>query len=256
MRKSPPESRIKSREGIRSFRPSAAGPAENGRGGRVERKRLLQKEIRRNIIRAAERLILKSGFGRLTMDGLAREAQFSKATLYKYFRSKSEVVSAIFINYFDRIRERLTKIRDKNIGLNEQFRQFIRAVLESHEESRNLSQALLLDEAFMKKMGIILADERRVSSEDRKFVRTMKSRFQEMTAYITDFLSQGVREGAFRETNPALTVRLLGAAINGFCHRRPWGQVETDIDEAADFLYGFFMHGLAPRSGSRKGETR
>jgi len=212
--------------------------------------------MRRSIIQAAERLILKSGFGRLTMDGLAREAQFSKATLYKYFRSKTEVVGSIFINYFDRIREKLSGIRKTDSGHTEQFKQLIRAVLESHEDSRNLSQALLLDEAFMKRMGVILADERRISAEERKFVRLMKSRLQELNAIVEDFLSQGVRNGVFRETDRALTVKLLSAAINGFCHHLPWVPVETGIEEAADFIHEFFMHGLAPRSGSRKGETR
>lgn len=223
---------------------------------RSERRKLRETERRKDIILAAEALILRRGFGRLTMDALAREAQFSKATLYQIFRSKTEVVTAIFMNYFDRIKERLNRIRSERSSCEVALKQFIRVILESHEESRNLSQALLLDEAFMKKMGVILADERRIPAEDRKFVRRMQSRLEELLAFVADFLAEGVREGAFRKTNPAMTVRLLSAAINGFCHHQPWMPAGAGTDEAAEFIHEFFMHGLARRGGSRKGETR
>lgn len=254
MRKSPPARLIQSRVAVRASQPG--GSSGSGRDARSERRRLLQAEIRGSVVRAAQRLILKRGFGRLTMDALAREAQFSKATLYKYFGSKTEMVGAIFINYFDRIRDKLSGIRKTDSGHAEQFKQLIRAVLESHEESRNLSQALLLDEAFMKRMGVILADERRISAEERKFVKQMKARLQELNAIVEDFLSQGVRDGVFRETDRAMTVKLLSAAINGFCHQLPWMPVETGVEEATDFIHEFFMYGLVHRRESRKGEKK
>jgi AcrR family transcriptional regulator len=223
---------------------------------RSERRKLRETERRKDIVRAAEALILRRGFGRLTMDGLAREAQFSKATLYQVFRSKTEVVAAIYLNYFDRIKERLERIRGGRLDHEATLRQFIRAVLVSHEESRNLSQALLLDETFMKKMGVIMADERRMSAEDRKFVGMMRSRLREITAYVADFLAEGMKRGVFRKADPVLTVMLLSAAINGFCHHQPWMPVTTSLDEAEKFLHDFFMRGLAPRGGSRQGETK
>lgn len=223
---------------------------------RSRRRTLLEAERRKDIVRAAEALILRRGFGRLTMDDLAREAQFSKATLYKYFRSKTEVVAAIFVNYFDRVRKRLERIRERKIGHAAQLREFIRAVLEMHEESRNFSQALMVDEEFMKKMGVLLADERRVPAEDRKFVRMMKDRLGALSAILEEFLAEGVRRGAFRATNPALTVRMLSVSLSAFAHRQPWQPVEVGVEEATEFIHQFFMHGLAPPRGRRKGETR
>ncbi len=234
------------------------GREGNGRGARSERMALQKAEMRKSVIQAAERLILKRGFGRLTMDGLAREAQYSKATLYKYFRSKTEVVGAIFINYFDRVEERLIGIREIKIGHVEQLKLIIRAVLEMHEESRNLSQALLVDEAFMKKMGIILADDRRraISPEDRKMLGLLQRRLRALSSYLAEFLAAAVKQGEFRATDPALTVRLLSASISGFYHHPPLMPVEAGIDEATEFIHHFFMHGLARRGGGRKGETR
>jgi AcrR family transcriptional regulator len=62
--------------------------------GNVERKEK-EREIRRNdIIDAAERVFFSKGYDKATMDDVAKEAEFSKRTVYVYFRSKEQI-------YFD-----------------------------------------------------------------------------------------------------------------------------------------------------------
>ena len=58
------------------------------------------KDKRRNInksdiIDAAERLIFSKGYSNSTMDEVAREAGFTKKTLYSYFNSKDEIYEKI-----------------------------------------------------------------------------------------------------------------------------------------------------------------
>ena len=48
---------------------------------------------RQNILAAAEKLFLAKGFDKTTMDDVAKEAQYSKATLYVYFKSKDEILN-------------------------------------------------------------------------------------------------------------------------------------------------------------------
>ena len=51
-----------------------------------------EKEIRRNdIIEAAERIFFKKGYDNATMDDVAKEAEFSKRTVYVYFNSKEQI---------------------------------------------------------------------------------------------------------------------------------------------------------------------
>ncbi len=225
---------------------------------RSERKKLQEAEHKKEIIRAAESFIVRRGFGRLTMDGLAREAQFSKATLYRYFRSKTEVVAAIFINYFDRMKERLSRIHEGRAGYSARLKDIIRAILEMHEETRNLSRALLLDEAFLKKAGFLFASPGRPlpASEDRRAMSLIHEKIREVSAELSGFLAEGVRAGEFRATDPAMTVLWLTAALDGFSLRQPWLPAKVGIREATDFIHQFIMNGLARRGGSRKGETR
>lgn len=57
-----------------------------------------EKEIRRNdIIDAAERIFFTKGYDNATMDDVAKEAEFSKRTVYVYFNSKEQIYFEIMI---------------------------------------------------------------------------------------------------------------------------------------------------------------
>jgi AcrR family transcriptional regulator len=224
---------------------------------RTERKKLHDAENRRDILRAAESLILRRGFGRLTMDGLGREAQFSKATLYKYFSSKTEVVVSIFAAFFDRIGDRFNEIAHQDLDASTRLKRIIHSALEVHQDSRNISQALLLDEAFMKKVGLFLAAAGQASSaEDRKLNRLLHSRVQQISKLIGEFLAEGVKAGEFRPMDIPLAASFLGAAINGFGHQKPWLLTKRSIAQETEFIHDLFLHGLARPGEPKKGEQR
>ncbi|MEA4926036.1 MAG: TetR/AcrR family transcriptional regulator [Syntrophomonadaceae bacterium] len=57
-----------------------------------------EREIRRNdIIDAAERIFFTKGYNNATMDDVAKEAEFSKRTVYVYFNSKEQIYFEIMI---------------------------------------------------------------------------------------------------------------------------------------------------------------
>lgn len=57
--------------------------------------------IPERITLACRRLAVRHGFYRLTVDELAREAGISKRTLYRYYRSKEEIIEST-LDYFTR----------------------------------------------------------------------------------------------------------------------------------------------------------
>ncbi|MBN1971485.1 MAG: TetR/AcrR family transcriptional regulator [Candidatus Delongbacteria bacterium] len=62
---------------------------------RKEKERELRK---RNIVVAAEKLFFEKGYDKVTMDEIAQASEFSKPTLYKYFRSIEEVYLLVHMN--------------------------------------------------------------------------------------------------------------------------------------------------------------
>lgn len=61
-------------------------------------RKVKEKEIRRNdIIDAAEKVIFAKGYDLATMDDIAKEAEFSKRTVYIYFNSKEQLYFEIMV---------------------------------------------------------------------------------------------------------------------------------------------------------------
>lgn len=57
------------------------------------KKEALAEFHRQNILSASEKLFLEKGITKTTMDDIAKTAQYSKATLYVYFKNKEEIIN-------------------------------------------------------------------------------------------------------------------------------------------------------------------
>lgn len=60
---------------------------------RLEKKHALAEFHRAQILTAAGELFSKQGFDKTTMDEIAKAADYSKATLYVYFKSKDDIIN-------------------------------------------------------------------------------------------------------------------------------------------------------------------
>ncbi|PTX61274.1 TetR family transcriptional regulator [Melghirimyces profundicolus] len=58
---------------------------------------------KQKILLTAERLFLKKGIRAVTVENIVDEAQVSKATFYKYFRNKEDILERVFIHMTDEI---------------------------------------------------------------------------------------------------------------------------------------------------------
>lgn len=96
--------------------------------GILERKEK-EKQIRKNdIINSAEKVFIDKGFENSTMDDIAKEAEFTKKTIYSYFKSKEELYYEIMLKGFrianEMLKEKISEISNetesekiKNIGM-------------------------------------------------------------------------------------------------------------------------------------------
>ncbi|SET60260.1 TetR/AcrR family transcriptional regulator [Paenibacillus sp. NFR01] len=76
-----------------------------------EARRSKEMEIRRNdIIAAAEVVFFSKGYERSTMDDVARQAEFSKRTLYAYFSSKEQLYFEMMIRGYRQLKLRLQQV--------------------------------------------------------------------------------------------------------------------------------------------------
>mgnify|MGYP003495563280 FL=1 len=58
-------------------------------------------KIKESIVRAAKELFRKYGYHKTSVNEIAKKARIAKATIYKYFDSKEQVLDAILMDYLD-----------------------------------------------------------------------------------------------------------------------------------------------------------
>jgi len=65
----------------------------------MSRKERLSEFNRKNILDTAKELFLEKGVIQTTMDDIAANAEYSKSTIYAYFKSKEEIFDCIVLDY-------------------------------------------------------------------------------------------------------------------------------------------------------------
>jgi TetR/AcrR family transcriptional regulator, cholesterol catabolism regulator len=182
----------------RSKQKSLPPPAIGIRGYRI-RDIARAAERRREILIGAARAFADGGYDATNMDQIARECGLAKGHIYHYFRSKEEIFTEIRADAVSREIERLTAIvpiAAKNPELA--LRKAIAAVISRifREEDR---------------YEPLLADPVSLSAENRKRIRTLGRRYEQI---FTNIVRSGIDKGIFVQGDPKLmTFVILRAAF-------------------------------------------
>lgn len=108
--------------------PGTTGPSEAGPACRTPRREREQAQHRREARQAAERLLAQKSFQDITVQEIAREAEFSVGYLYKLFPGKED----IFLAVIRRRHEQLLELVEAHIGAEgdplERLERVVRAV--------------------------------------------------------------------------------------------------------------------------------
>lgn len=101
----------------------------------TESRRDREKKVREGeIIQAAELIFRQKGYEETSMDDIAREAQFTKRTLYQYFESKENLLFAVLQKGMAQFQEYLTGAIDRNLTGYEMIRQIMQASYRFYSE--------------------------------------------------------------------------------------------------------------------------
>ncbi len=224
---------------------------------REQREERRRQENRRLILEAAEKVVLQKGTSAMTMDDVAREAAFSKATLYHYFRNKGELVHELLANFFEEINQELQRIHRLRLTAGEKLKRGINFYLQFTQAKENLSRMLMMDRGFMEKMRILVADEKgSLSAKDRSFFDMIKLKRRELLEEAAKILSEGMASGEFRKVDLDRAITFLESALWGYCHARLWRDKKYSVREATELIHNFFLQGIERKGSAYKGESR
>ena len=174
----------------------------------MSKKQALTEFHRGSILAAAERLFTEKGTEKTTMDDIAREAEYSKATLYVYFQSKEEIINAILLSGLVLLKKKLHEAIESPAGWLERYDAVCRVIVRFYDENPTAYDAAT---GVMPLPG---ASEE-VQKGQADIIRVAGEIDQEMAA----FLVSGTEEGVVRSRLPPMeTVMLFWAALSGIIH--------------------------------------
>ncbi|WP_304508070.1 TetR/AcrR family transcriptional regulator [Anaerotignum sp.] len=169
-----------------------------------------EKEIRRNdIIDAAEKVIFSKGYDIATMDDIAKEAEFSKRTVYIYFNSKEQLYFEIMVRGYkiliEKIESYLSNLKDKNAL--DRIKQMGRTLYDFNNEYPDYFNAIMSYENGEKDFTNGIPDKSR---------EECYALGERLFAYLTSALADGIEEGVVRrEIDIVNTAFVLWSCIIG-----------------------------------------
>lgn len=220
-----------------------------------ERERKRREANKETIFHAAETVINRKGVASATMDEIAREAQFSKATLYQYFGSKAELVDEIVLHYHDDVRKLMERVVAQDLPAAGKLRRIVRSSIDFHDAKENISRVLMTDDGFRGRMKAFLSHGRGsdLTAEEKRFFRAVLDRFKSILDLGVGLLREGVRTGEFRDMDFEAGVAFLSAVVMGFLHDTGVGARMLGPKEKTDIIMEFLLNGIAAASGPGKG---
>jgi AcrR family transcriptional regulator len=151
------------------------------------------------ILDAADRLLARYGYKKMTVEDVAREAGIGKGTVYLHFPSKQEVVLSHVDRIVRRIVVQLQAIAENDSAAPDQLREILLLrVMFRFDAVQDYSQSI----------SEVLRDLRADLLERRQ------RHFEQEAKVIASVLREGQRTNLFRRAEPLATARVLIAATN------------------------------------------
>lgn len=151
------------------------------------------------ILDAADRLLARYGYRKMTVDDLAQEAGVGKGTIYLHFAGKEEVALSRIDRVINQLKERLRIIaRDPTPAPERVRRMLLERVLFRFDNVQHYAESL--DDIFSSiRAGLLARRERHFADE---------------AAVFADVLKEGRRAGVFAFRDPRGTAHALIDATN------------------------------------------
>ena len=188
---------------------------------------------RENISAAAERLFREKGIEAATMDDIAREAGYSKATLYVYFENKEELIGFLVLKSMKLLYGCLHEAVEQGTTVRETYDR-ICCALTRYQENYPLYFAFALGEIQ------VSAD----AQEERSVERETYETGELINVEIARFIRGGIKEGEFQPDIPILpTTFLFWAALAGVIqmagNKQGYMEQSLDLSKQQFLEFGF-----------------
>jgi AcrR family transcriptional regulator len=196
--------------------------------------------VRTEILTTAAELFRVRGFRAATLDDLARRLGMSKATVYGYFRSKEDLLAAIFHRTATLADAGLTAIRASGLSPAEQLREVI----------RHHVRLVVAERAFL---AVFFSEESSLPARLQRNIARRKARYDRTVRAIVE---RAACAGEIRTPEPRLLVlALLGMSNWVYRWYRPGRGRGWDADTIAEAFIDLVERGYLATPAARGREV-
>ncbi len=212
---------------------------------REKRELKRRQENKRYILEVAEKLFVKNGYRKTSMDDIANRAQFSKATVYRYFESKLDIFTHIFLASIEGYQKELTKITEENASAEIRIKKIISSILNYYQKKKNLARILFMERDLMNKFVEVEKGGHFVHTfKKKKASQNIELIFQDIFNKICGVINEGISSGEFRKMDPKKACYILGSLVRGF-HFKGFAKVKDfSLKESAELVSDIFLNGI------------
>lgn len=223
---------------------------------RAERERQRVADNKRFIREAAERIFGIKGFNQTTMDEIADEAQFSKATVYRYFASKQEIFREIILISFQEARQNIKAIQQQNIRAELRLKNLILYLLEYFQKKKKIARVFFLERSTLKNsLARDVRDHYIQWDKNPKLPAEFKSVFEDINNSMQEIIQDGIEAGEFRSLDVLEARYILGSLLRGFHFQEIARDKAYSLEESATMLLEFFLYGIKCPHTNKEGEN-
>ena len=199
----------------------------------ARRKKEPQNVHRKNIATAAQKLFMEKGMKNTSMSDIAREAEYSKATLYVYFKNKEELISVLVLESMQKLYDYINMAIEKNSDSKKCYMEICHALLRYQEE-------------YPLYFNMVL-ENIKIDFETTDFLPEEKETFligEQINELLAVFLEKGIAKGQIRPDIQILpTIFSIWGMISGLIqiatNKKEYIEQQMGLSKADFLAYGF-----------------
>ena len=164
--------------------------------GRRERQQILQ---RQEILAAAAELFSENGYHNVSMDEIARRAEFGKGTLYKFFPNKEELFTALMFETIQGVHNTIMVVLGQDKDPVEIIHEYVAVMWRHHRKD-------------IKLLRLFIPETDGPGFDPRAQAhRNLSTLFDQFMEKLSSVFERGIREGIFRQLDPYFMAAALAS---------------------------------------------
>ncbi len=193
--------------------------------------KLKKEEKRRKIIEAAIKIFAENGYFNSRVSEIAKQAGVADGTIYIYFKSKEELLSAIFDEALNVFVEESRKTLEGITDPIEKLKKIVCLHLKHLGSNRDLAMVFQIEFRH----NIVFME------------RLTKTKLADYFKIFEEVIKEGQEKGLFKDLNPRFCAKYIFGVIDEMVTSWLIANKDYKLERDADILVETFVYGIAKK---------